>query len=334
MKYKVLSLFSGSGGLDLGFIQTNMFEVVLANDINPNACETYRANIGEHILCQDIRDLSDLPEVDVLIGGPPCQGFSTANPNRAFDDERNWLFKEYKRILLQTQPRVFLMENVSGMMTLEKGTVFELIKSELTEAGYRIQTKVLNAVDYGVPQSRRRVIIVGVRNDIAQEYFFPPPKVVPPLFGQFSTVGDAFSSQINTNNPNHSVSKLTDLNQERLKHIPQGGSMVDCPEELRNNSDLKRAMRRLSMDKPSYTIVHNNCDHYYHPTESRRVTIREMARLQGYPDDFIFYGSKSEQSRQVANSVPVLLGQHLAQSVADFLTHYEKGKACVNLLRA
>jgi DNA (cytosine-5)-methyltransferase 1 len=112
---------------------------------------------------------------------------------------------------------------------------------------------------------------------------------------------------------------LSKLNKERIRHIPQGGSMADCPAELHNNSDLKRAMRRLSNSEPSYTIVHNNCDHYYHPTEDRRITIREMARLQGYPEDFVFCGSKSEQSRQVGNSVPIPFAFHLAKSVSNFL---------------
>ena len=318
-KKKVVSLFSGSGGLDLGFLQTGEFEIILSNDINENAHETYRKNIGDHCVCQDIRTLISIPQADVVIGGPPCQGFSTANPQRAFDDERNWLFKEYKRIILNANPKIFLMENVSGMTTLENGKVFDLIKSELTHAGYNIYTSLLNAVDYGAPQSRRRIIIVGVRKDIKEKYEFPPAAIIPPLFGSYKTVGDAFLKPFNYNDPNHSFSVLSKLNKERISHIPQGGSMADCPAELHNNSDLKRAMRRLSNSEPSYTIVHNNCDHYYHPTEDRRITIREMARLQGYPENFIFCGSKSEQSRQVGNSVPIPFAFHLAKSVSNFL---------------
>jgi DNA (cytosine-5)-methyltransferase 1 len=316
-KVKVVSLFSGSGGLDLGFLETGKFEIIFANDFNYQACETYSYNIGNHIVCEDISKLKNIPKADVIIGGPPCQGFSTANPSRSFDDPRNQLFKEYARVIKEVQPKVFLMENVSGMVTMQKGKVFELIRKELSNCGYKLSYKLLNARDYGVPQSRRRMIIVGVRNDINIEFEFPQPthKV-----NNYITVGEVLiKKSIPKNCPNHSIGKLTEINLKRLVHIPEGGSMKHCPEELQNNSDLKRAMRRLDSKKESYTIVHNNCDHYYHPTENRRITIREMARLQGYPDQYIFLGSKSEQSRQVGNSVPVGLGSAVAKNIYDFL---------------
>ena len=316
-KLKVLSLFSGSGGLDLGFLATGKFEIVFANDFNYQACETYAHNIGNHIICEDISNLKNLPEVDLIVGGPPCQGFSTANPARSFDDPRNQLFKEYARIIDEVKPKMFLMENVSGMVTMEKGKVFELIKKELSNCGYKLFSKLLNAKDYGVPQSRRRMIVIGVRNDIDKKFIFPNPTHSE---DNYVTVGQAlFDNPISKYNPNHKIGKITDLNLKRIKHIPEGGSMKNCPPKLQNNSDLNRAMRRLHREKESYTVVHNNCDHYYHPTENRRVTIREMARLQGYPDDYIFLGSKSEQSRQVGNSVPVGLGKAVAKSIYNFL---------------
>jgi DNA (cytosine-5)-methyltransferase 1 len=161
------------------------------------------------------------------------------------------------------------------------------------------------------------MIIIGIRDDINLNFEFPKPTHSEE---KYVTVGEAIINKpISQNNPNHRISTITDLNLRRLKHIPEGGSMKDCPPNLQNNSDLKRAMRRLHSNKESYTIVHNNCDHYYHPTENRRITIREMAKLQGYPDDYIFFGSKSEQSRQVGNSVPVGLGKVLAKSIFKFL---------------
>jgi DNA (cytosine-5)-methyltransferase 1 len=321
--FRTISLFSGSGGLDLGLIKTGRFKICLANDIDPDACETYRQNIGDHIVCGDIRNLTDPPSADVMVGGPPCQGFSLGNPKRAFDDPRNWLFKEYARLLEQVKPKLFLMENVSGLLTLENGKVFELIKSGFASCGYHIYDKLLNAMHYGVPQSRNRVIIVGVRKDVHHPFTFPEPAVHPPLFGEYKTVRDAILTRsISSDDPNHSIGKLTPLNAERLSHIPAGGSMQDCPKELWNGSDVKRAMRRLHPDKPSYTIVHNNCDHYYHPTEGRRITIREMALIQTYPQDFVFSGSKSEQSRQVGNSVPVEFARHLGLSLASFADRY------------
>jgi DNA (cytosine-5)-methyltransferase 1 len=273
--------------------------------------------MGNHILCEDITKLRKLPKADVIIGGPPCQGFSTANPARSFDDPRNQLFKEYSRIIKNVKPKLFLMENVSGMVTMDNGKVFKLIKKELTSCGYKLYDQLLNSKDFGVPQSRRRMIIIGIRDDINLNFEFPKPTHSEE---KYVTVGEAIINKpISQNNPNHRISTITDLNLRRLKHIPEGGSMKDCPPNLQNNSDLKRAMRRLHSNKESYTIVHNNCDHYYHPTENRRITIREMAKLQGYPDDYIFFGSKSEQSRQVGNSVPVGLGKVLAKSIFKFL---------------
>ena len=169
-KYKILSLFSGSGGLDLGFLSTGKFEIVLANDFNLQACNSYAHNIGNHIICDDIANIKDVPKVDLIVGGPPCQGFSTANPARAFDDPRNQLFKEYARLIRENKPKMFLMENVSGMMTMKNGEVFKQIKKELSECGYTLYDKLLNARDYGVPQNRRRIIIVGVRNDIKDKF--------------------------------------------------------------------------------------------------------------------------------------------------------------------
>ena len=323
---KLVSLFTGSGGFDLGFLKTGKFETVFANDFNKWACISYQRNVGD-IVCDDIRNLKDVPKADVMIGGPPCQGFSTANPDRCMSDPRNWLFKEYFRVLEMVDPQLFIMENVSGMKTLEKGRVLQLILEQISETGYNYQWQILNAYDYGAAQKRRRLIIVGTKPGII--WNFPKPT------NENKTVGDVLSKPFRSDDPCHlpMISKLSPLNQLRLEYIPQGGSLYDCLDflssyelqhdgtiinntlSLKNNSNQKRAMRRLDMSKPSHTIVHNNCDHYYHPTEPRRITIREMARIQGYPDSYIFEGSKNEQSRQVGNSVPVPLAYNLALSV-------------------
>ena len=320
-KIKIISLFSGSGGLDLGFLATGKFKIIYANDFNASACQSYKHNIGEHIICEDVSKLKNFPTADIILGGPPCQGFSTANPSRAFDDPRNQLFKEYSRIIKEVKPKLFLMENVSGMVTMEKGKVFKLIKNELASCGYTLYDKLLNAKNYGVPQSRQRMIIIGIRNDINKKFEFPE---VSHSDDNYSTVGQAlFNNPIDSKNPNHIFGQLSDLNLKRIKHIPEGGSMRHCPPELQNNSDLNRSMRRLNRDKVSYTIVHNNCDHYYHPIENRRITIREMARIQGYPDEYIFFGSKSDQSMQVGNSVPIGLAKALAKQIYFHYTKYE-----------
>mgnify|MGYP000465825625 CR=1 FL=1 len=152
------------------------------------------------------------------------------------------------------------------------------------------------------------------------EYFFyPTPSELVRTHLPEKDLWQLLDNPISKSNPNHVFGKLTELNTERVKHIPEGGSMKNCPPELQNNSDLNRSMRRLSRSKISHTIVHNNCDHYYHPTENRRITIREMARIQGYSDEYVFLGSKSEQSRQVGNSVPVGLGKVVAKEIYKFL---------------
>jgi DNA (cytosine-5)-methyltransferase 1 len=209
------------------------------------------------------------------------------------------------------------MENVSGMVTMQKGKVFELIKKELSDFGYTLYDKLLNAKNFGVPQSRRRMIVIGVRNDIDEKFQFPEPTHSKE---NYVSVGQTlFDKPIQKKNTNHIICKSTALNLQRLQFIPEGGSMKNCPIELQNNSDLNRAMRRLDRKKESHTIVHNNCDHYYHPTENRRITIREMARLQGYADNYTFLGSKSEQSRQVGNSVPIGLAKAVAKEIYVFL---------------
>ena len=316
-KLSVLSLFSGSGGLDLGFLATGKFNIHLANDFDIHCCRTYEHNIGKHIVHDDIANLKNLPYSDLVIGGPPCQGFSTANPNRAFEDPRNQLFKDYARVLNEVKPKLFLMENVAGMVSMQKGKVFELIKKELSSCGYILYDKLLNAMDFGVPQSRKRMIVIGVRKDIKKQFLFP---TATHSKENYATIKEAIiDNPIPEGNANHIIGKLTDLNLKRIKHIPEGGSMIDCPPELYNNSDLKRSMRRLSRFRVSPTIVHNNCDHYYHPLENRRITIREMARLQGYSDEYTFFGSKSDQSRQVGNSVPIGLAKALAKQIYNFL---------------
>jgi len=164
-KYRVISMFSGAGGMDLGFIQAG-FEIVWANDFFPEAAETYEKNIGNHIVLGDITkiDSSGIPDnIDVVIGGFPCQGFSVANKNRGMHDERNFLYKEMLRVIRDKKPKVFVAENVKGLLIMEKGKVIELIKKDFEEIGYKVEYKLLNAAEYGVPQARERVIIIGSR---------------------------------------------------------------------------------------------------------------------------------------------------------------------------
>ena len=169
----VVSLFSGAGGLDLGFIMAG-HKVIWANDCYEDAVKTYRKNIGDHIVLADIKDIpsEEIPDCDIVIGGFPCQGFSVANTKRKEDDERNVLYKELVRVIDAKKPSFFLAENVKGLTNLSKGKVFEMILSDFTTLGYRVCHKILNSADYGVPQTRQRVFIVGVRQDLNCEYIF------------------------------------------------------------------------------------------------------------------------------------------------------------------
>ena len=173
---KIISLFSGCGGLDLGLIQAGN-EIIWANDFDEYAVSSYKENIGNHIICDDIRniDIETLPNADVVVGGFPCQGFSMANRKRAIDDERNFLYRFFYNAIKIKQPKFFIAENVKGMMTLHKGQIFKRIVKAFEEAGYTTYAKLFNAADYGVPQKRERVIIVGIRNDLndIMEYNFP-----------------------------------------------------------------------------------------------------------------------------------------------------------------
>ena len=166
---KVVSLFSGAGGLDLGFKMAG-HEIIWANDIDKDACETYSSNIGQHIVCQDIKNISisNIPDCDLVIGGFPCQGFSVANLRRTIEDERNQLYKFFYSVIKEKQPKFFVAENVKGILSLGQGSVISLIESDFQKAGYTTSVNLVNMADYGVPQTRQRVIILGQRNDLSE----------------------------------------------------------------------------------------------------------------------------------------------------------------------
>ena len=173
---RVVSLFSGAGGLDLGFKMAG-HTVVWANDLYEDAVKTYAHNIGDHIVCEDITKVptSAIPDCDIVIGGFPCQGFSVANIKRHEDDARNELYKQLIRVIREKKPKFFVAENVKGILSLGKGKIIEMIISDFENLGYNVQKRVLNAADYGVPQTRQRVIIVGVRKDLDFTYHYPVP---------------------------------------------------------------------------------------------------------------------------------------------------------------
>lgn len=305
---KVVSLFSGAGGLDLGFIKAG-HTVIWANDLYADAVDTYRKNIGNHIVLADIKDIpSDaIPDCDIVIGGFPCQGFSVANVKRHEGDQRNSLYKELIRVIGAKKPKFFLAENVKGLTNLAKGKVFEMILSDFMGIGYRVVYKVLNSADFGVPQTRERVFIVGVRNDLDVEYTFP--------------------------DPTHSKDGVDGMKPwigvgEALSHIPD----PDADNDLKNHVYSKYKLqfngylghRPLDPMKPAPTVTARGDNKggvviLPHPNGSRRMTGRELAAVQSFPLDYDFCGTLSSVYRQIGNAVPPLLAKAVASHFINLI---------------
>jgi DNA (cytosine-5)-methyltransferase 1 len=373
MRYTAISLFCGSGGCSLGF-QRAGYEIVFATDLNKAAIKTYQANFPEtKVIGTDIRNLDfgkvlaglDLAvgELDILIGGPPCQGFSTAGL-RFWDDPRNMLLKEYVNALYVIKPKWFLMENVEGLLTADKGRyIYEVILA-LIECGYQIRLEKVYAQEYGVPQRRKRVVIVG--NRLGIDFKFPESKIL--AHGKIFRYSDITlrhtitglpSPSINaqeqidyTSKPtsswekylrgtaakaiDHFLQEMTDLQIRRIKALKPGQTMKDLPTELQHESFKKRAnrrvidgtpserrggapsgLKRLLFDEPCLTITGASTREFIHPHEDRPLTIREAARIQTFPDDFLFLGSTSDKIQQIGNAIPPLMSYAFAQHIQE-----------------
>ena len=304
----VVSLFSGAGGLDLGFIQAG-HRIIWANDLYSDAVATYRKNIGDHIVERDIKEISsdDIPDCDIVIGGFPCQGFSVANTKRNTKDERNTLYKELLRVIRDKQPKFFLAENVKGIMSLNKGKTFEMIMNDFSSLHYTVQSQILNSANYGVPQTRERVIIVGVRNDINFNFQFPEPthsKDGANNKQKWVTVSEAIGNLPNPDEPNNL------LNHEYSKY------------KLNFNGYLGH--RPIDPQKPAPTVTARGDNKggvviLPHPNGQRRMTCRELALIQSFPIDFEFMGNRSSIYRQIGNAVPV----KMAYCVASVFNSYQ-----------
>ena len=303
----VVSLFSGAGGLDLGYVMAG-HQIIWANDIDKDAVATYRRNIGNHVVCDNISnvDSTDIPNCDIVIGGFPCQGFSVANTKRSVRDERNNLYRQLVRVISQKKPKFFVAENVKGLLSLAKGKVFEMILKDFMDLGYNVSYKVLNAADYGVPQLRQRVIIVGVRRDLSFEYSFPAP----------------------THNMNGTENLFKWVSvQTALSDIPD----PDTPNEIANHEYSKYKLnfngylghRMLNPNKPAPTVTARGDDKggvviLPHPNAQRRMSCRELATIQSFPLDYVFVGTRSSVYRQIGNAVPPLLGYALAKMFNEY----------------
>lgn len=304
---KVVSLFSGAGGLDLGFIKAG-HDIIWANDLYEDAVETYRRNIGDHIVCEDISKVStsDIPDCDIVIGGFPCQGFSVANTKRNEQDERNVLYKQLIRVIADKKPKFFLAENVKGILSLGKGKVFQMILNDFESLGYKVKYRVLNAADYGVPQTRMRVIIIGVRNDIDFDYQYPAA----------------------THNPDGSDGKEKWVSvSDALALIPDPDSENNLPNHDYSKYKLEFngyiGHRKLDPDQPAPTVTARGDNRggvviLPHPNATRRMSCRETAIIQSFPLDYGFVGNRSSVYRQIGNAVPVMLGYAVANQFNEY----------------
>ncbi|MBU3896898.1 MAG: DNA cytosine methyltransferase [Nanoarchaeota archaeon] len=314
---KIISLFCGAGGMDLGFVKAGHI-IVWSNDNDSDSCKTYEKYFKHRPICTNIEKIPSLeiPNADIVIGGFPCQGFSIANPYRHTEDKRNKLYLELLRIIRDKEPKYFVAENVVGLCSAggyetskdrakKTGKVLKIILKELENAisiGYTVNFKILNSADYGVPQARRRIIILGTRNDIE-------PKIIHP-------------------NPTHSKDGKDNLPlwktvKDGLKGIPEKTD-GDIPNHHGTEHQVKInghiGNRATKWNEPSPTIVGRGGGTggpviIPHPNLKRRMTVREVARLQNFPDDFIFEGSISSQYRQIGNAVPWPLAYNIAKMI-------------------
>lgn len=301
----ITSLFSGAGGLDLGLIQAGN-QIIWANDIDKDAVETYRINIGQHIVRQDIREISvtDIPHADVVVGGFPCQGFSLANLKRSIEDERNQLYTFFHSIVKSHRPKYFIAENVKGLLSLDNGNAINKIVQDFNDAGYIVETHLINAADYGVPQHRERVIIVGQRRDVASEMLFRFPKPTHSRDGVSGPRWVSMQEALNTLQSNYNASEDPNSYGSKYRFVERNFT----------------AHRASAPDKPSPTILARGngkggvcaIPHY---NGERRLTIRESAVIQTFPTDFIFQGKMGSCYRQIGNAVPVLFARRLGEEL-------------------
>lgn len=326
----LVSLFSGCGGMDVGFEQAG-FKRIWANDFDKDAQATFRLNLGD-IDGRDIREVpaDEIPNCDVITAGFPCQPFSNAGSRKGINDSRGMLYLECLRIIKAKKPKVFLFENVKGLMSskyVDGRNLVDVIASDLNEMGYAVTYKVLNSVDYGVPQRRERLIMVGIRNDLQKQFIFPTP--IPESERQTLR----YVLDIPKDVKNQVDWPLSPQAMSMLPHIPEGGSWKDIPYEylpprlkkIRDNMQKYHApkfYRRFARSEINGTITASaqpeNCG-IIHPTENRRYTIREVARIQSFPDDYIFYDGNLKEIvasyKVIGNAVPCGLANAIAKEI-------------------
>lgn len=318
-----IDLFCGAGGFTLGF-EKKGFKNLFSVDINSGFCETYRYNFPQHeLVMKDICELTDSEiirfsqsnKIDVVIGGPPCQGFSIAgNIGRKFiEDPRNRLFKEFVRVVKIIEPSYFVMENVARLYNHNNGRTKDEIIKDFQDLGYKVECKILNSADYGVPQIRKRVIFIGTKYD--QKICFPKKQI-----DDYISVKEAIDtypkllSGEESNVPNHIAMTHSEQMLMKMSYVTNGGDRSEIPEKIRPKSGDVRKYIRYKSDKPSFCVT-GDMRKIFHYEQNRALTVRELAKLQSFPDDFVFKGTKISQQQQVGNSVP----PKMAEAIADVI---------------
>lgn len=325
-KINVLDLFSGAGGFSLGFSKVNGFDIKTSIDFDEKLSETYVKNFPnvEHfnrdILSfsdKEIKELNKKYQYDIIIGGPPCQGFSLAGNIGRMEvkDNRNDLFKGYLKFVQIIKPKLFIMENVARIATHNKGKTLENIIKSFEQEGYFIDYKILNAKDLGIAQNRSRIFIVGSKKG---KFVFPKKinKIITikDVIGDLPKLESGESSKIN----NHSAMNHTKQMLEKMKYISDGGDRFDIPEKLRPSSGDIRKYIRYNSNEPSICVT-GDMRKVFHYSQNRALTNRELARIQSFPDNFIFYGNSISIQQQIGNAVPPKLAQLMAIKVKEYL---------------
>lgn len=350
MRPKVIDLFAGVGGLSLGFEDCG-FDVVLANECDESIAVAYEANHRDtRMIVGDITSLdlektfgSYAGKIDVVIGGPPCQGFSQKGQRKTIHDERNFLFKYYVKVVELVKPQYFVMENVPNLLTAEDGYFRKEIEELFNLMGYQLKMGILNASDYGVPQNRRRAVIIGKRGAEAPD--LPKPRnMTVTIWDAISDLaylssGEGAEEQEYRNEPqseyqkrlragstvlrNHVATKHSALALERLAMIPPNAGKEVLPEEHLTKSIYSGTWTRMRKDEISVTITTRfdtpSSGKFTHPFLDRAITVREAARIQSFPDNFHFVGNKGSQMKQVGNAVPPLLAGAIAEVILNDL---------------
>lgn len=355
--FRILDLFSGAGGFSLGFEMVPGFSTVLAVDFDKSAINTFQNNF-KHTTCingnicdnkikQDIINKARDLQVNMIIGGPPCQGFSLKGKNLGLYDKRNYLFLEYIEIVKALQPKIFIIENVKNMISSSNGFFIKQIYDNFTALGYKVNYGILNSVYFGVPQTRERTIIIGTKDII------PITLPNPTINNNFVTTNDAISDlaylesgegedqleyttkasseyqKIMRNQSyilyNHKATNHSKLAIDKMKMIPPEGDKSSLPKSLHGRQQFSTTWSRLILNKPSPTIDTRfdtpSNGRNIHPYLNRSITPREAARIQSFPDNFIFYGNKTSICKQIGNAVPPLMAKAIAEHIKKELNH-------------